>query len=94
MDNNYTINTNGAVQKTKIKYTEENDSLKKLNAFNAKMTKSDFNSSYTRYSIELKLVDEALSELSGSDLKDVIEQLTSRRKILLEELKRFGVSYH
>jgi len=94
VDNNYKINPSGAVKKTKIDYTEKSDVLKNLNAFNAKMAKSDFNSSYTRYSIELKLVDEALNELSGSDLNEVIEQLTSRRKILLDELKRFGVSYH
>ncbi len=94
MGNNYKININTVIQKTEIKYPEKNDALKKLNDFNTIISKSDFNSSYTRYSIELKLIDAALNELSEIDSKEIIEQLISRRKILLDNLKSFGVSYN
>lgn len=94
MDNNNKININGFAKQTEINYTSPNSTLKKLNIFNAKMAKSEFNNSYTRYSIELKLVDEALKDLSENDSKKIIEQLTARRQVLLEKLRNYGVSYN
>ena len=93
MNNNNKINMIAADIKTGIKHPEKNSALNKLNAFNDKMSKSDFNNSYTRYSIELKLVDESLKELSESDSKDITEQLMARRQFLLEKLRSYGVSY-
>lgn len=93
MDNNYKINTDGTEKQTKIDYATQNSALKKLNAFNAQMTKSDFNNSYTRYSIELKLIDEALKDLSENGSKKIIEQLTDRRQVLLENLRKYGILY-
>ena len=93
MDNNYKININATSQQTHINYPSKSSALKKLNTFNAKMTKSDFNNSYTRYSIELKLIDEALKDLSENDSKDIIKQLTDRRQVLLGKLRSYGISY-
>lgn len=93
MDNNYKININGAAQQPEINYPPKSSALKKLNTFNAKISKSDFNNSYTRFSIELKLIDEALKDLSENDSKDIIEQLTARRQVLLEKLRSYGISY-
>lgn len=93
MENNNKINTIYTTQKIQTIYPEKNSALKKLNAFNAKMSNSDFNNSYTRYSIELKLVDKALNELLQSDSKEIMEQLISRRKVLLATLKSYGLVY-
>ncbi len=93
MENNYKINTIYTTQKIQTVYPEKNSALKKLNAFNAQMSDSDFNNSCTRYSIELKLVDEALNELSQCDSKEIVKQLATRRRELLGVLENYGLLY-
>lgn len=93
MENNNKINTIYNTQKIQTIYPEKNSALKKLNAFNAQMSDSDFNNSCTRYSIELKLVDEALNELSQCDSKEIVKQLTTRRRELLGVLENYGLLY-
>ncbi len=94
MNDDIKLNSNDIAPKNNCSPKTRNGALAKLNEFNAKMSKSDFSNSYTRYSIELKLTDEALQELSGSDSAEIIDKLTSRKEVLLNELKKYGISYN
>ena len=64
-----------------------------LNLFKVKYIINTNGRNNKRYSIELKLIDEALKDLSENDSKDIIKQLTDRRQVLLGKLRSYGISY-
>ena len=66
--------------------------LMRLKEFSDKMENSDFKNSYTKYSVELKLVAKAINECKDEDSK-TLEILNARKKFLLDKLKTFGVHY-
>jgi len=73
------------------KYTSSGSlpAKKKLLEYTKKMDKSDFCHSYTRYSIELKLLDDAIKEACELD-KNSVAELEKRKANVLKSLEEMG----
>ena len=64
--------------------------LKKLTEYNKKMENSDFFNSYSRYSVELKLLKDAIIEAESLNDKESAVALKKRKAQVEEHLKNMG----
>lgn len=76
LNNKYISNSSLPAKKRLLEYTQ-------------KMDKSDFCHSYTRYSIELKLLDDAINEAGELD-KASVSELEKRKSVVVKSIEEMG----
>lgn len=73
-------------------YTDNNElpAKRKLTEYVKKIEHSDFCNSYTRYSLEAKLLDDAIKEAQDVSDENSLEQLLTRKAEINKKLKEMG----
>ena len=71
--------------KIKMDNKSQKSALEKLTEFNKSMENSDFKNSYTCFSIEIKLIDEAIAEMKTFQNKAKVDELTNRKQQIIKE---------
>ena len=74
----------------KVDDKSQTSAITKLACFVSKMEKSDFKNSYTRFSIEMKLIDDAIIEMKNNNNLNEVDNLKQRKAEVVEKLAKMG----
>ena len=74
----------------KLENEKQTPALTKLTEFISSMEKSDFKNSYTRLSIEMKLIDDAIIEMQTNKNFNEVDNLKQRKSEVIEKLAKMG----
>lgn len=89
MINNDYNNRNIGINR-KVDDKKQSPAFTKLNDFVSLMENSDFKNSYTRYSVEMKLLDEAIVEMEKNKNLNEVDNLKQRKAEVVEKLAKMG----